>query len=209
MKKALLIIDIQNDFISGSLAIPDGEQIVPIINSLMTAEYYDYIIASQDWHPANHKSFASNNNGTEVFAMGELNGLPQIMWPDHCVQHTWGAEFHHDLLTEKFDYIQQKGTNPEIDSYSAFRDNNQQEITGLDIWIKEHEISILDICGLATDFCVKFSAIDAASLLESTEVRFIQDASKALTTEGELQATEEMQEAGVIIANSEQILDPI
>jgi len=209
MTKALLIVDVQNDFIDGSLAVPNGEEIIHVINSLITSKYYDYIIASQDWHPANHKSFASNNNGTQVFTMGELNGAPQMMWPDHCVQKTWGAEFHHDLLSNNFDFVQQKGINPEVDSYSAFRDNNQNETTGLDVWIKDHDITTLDVCGLATDYCVKFSIIDAVNLLDTTEIRFIPDASKALTVEGEQQATQEMQAAGVIIMNSDQILDQV
>lgn len=161
MKKALIIVDVQNDFCDGgALAVPGANEIIPYINLLMEKGEYDQIIATQDWHPANHKSFASNNN----MNVGEniiLNGVPQFMWPDHCVQNTFGAEFHKDLNKDKINHIIQKGKNTEIDSYSGFQDNNHFMKTGLDDYLKSHDIELVEIVGLATDYCVKFTCIDA------------------------------------------------
>lgn len=161
MKKALIIVDVQNDFCEGgALAVPNANEIIPYINLLTAENIYDEVILTQDWHPADHKSFASNNDKN----VGEtiiLNSVPQFMWPDHCVQDTFGAEFHKDLNREKVTHIIQKGKNSEIDSYSGFQDNNHFMKTGLDDYLKYHDIQLVEIVGLALDYCVKFTALDA------------------------------------------------
>lgn len=164
MKKALIIVDVQNDFCEGgALAVPGANQIIPYINLLMEENEYDEIILTQDWHPENHKSFATTNGKKE----GEtiiLNGIPQFMWPDHCVQGTFGAEFHKDLNLEKVTHTIQKGTDVEFDSYSGFQDNNGKVKTGLDDYLKYHDIELVEIVGLALDYCVKYTCLDAAQL---------------------------------------------
>ena len=164
MKKALIIVDVQNDFCEGgALAVPGSNQIIPYINLLMEENEYDEIILTQDWHPENHKSFASTNDKKE----GEtiiLNGIPQFMWPDHCVQGTFGAKFHKDLNLEKVTHTIQKGTDVEFDSYSGFQDNNGKVKTGLDDYLKYHDIELVEIVGLALDYCVKYTCLDAAQL---------------------------------------------
>lgn len=161
MKKALIIVDVQNDFCEGgALAVPNANEIIPYINLLTESTDYDEVILTQDWHPADHKSFASNN-GRQVGDTIILNEVPQFMWPDHCVQNTFGAEFHKDLNMEKVTHIIQKGKNIEIDSYSGFQDNNHFMKTGLDDYLKYHDIQLVEIVGLALDYCVKFTALDA------------------------------------------------
>ncbi|MBD8662811.1 bifunctional nicotinamidase/pyrazinamidase [Rhizobium sp. CFBP 8752] len=205
--KALLLIDIQNGFCpGGNLAVAHGDDIVPIANSLISDGGYDVIVASQDWHPVNHGSFASQHPGKKPFDMGELSGQPQVMWPDHCVQETPDAEFHPDLDIGAVDYIQQKGENPAVDSYSAFRDNDQAALTGLAGYLRAQQITELDVCGLATDYCVKFSALDAVEMLPDVKVRFIEDASRGITPEGVRAAIEEMRANGVGIIKSSEIL---
>ena len=205
--KALLLIDIQNGFCpGGNLPVPDGDAIVPIANALIENGSYDVIVASQDWHPANHGSFASQHAGAKPFDMGTLSGQPQVLWPDHCVQSTPDADFHPDLNTDAIDYIQQKGENPAVDSYSAFRDNDQAAITGLAGYLRAQQVTELDVCGLATDYCVKFSALDAVSMLPGVKVRFIEDASRGIDPAGVHAAIEEMRASGIAIVNSSQIL---
>jgi nicotinamidase/pyrazinamidase len=205
--KALLIIDVQNGFCpGGNLPVPEGDTIVPIINQLIEDGAYDLIVASQDWHPSNHGSFASQHPGMKPFDMGTLSGQPQVMWPDHCVQGTPDADFHPDLITDAFDYIQQKGENPAVDSYSAFRDNDQAAITGLAGYLKAQLVTELDVCGLATDYCVKFSALDARDMLPDVKVRFIEDASRGIAADGVKAAIAEMREAGVTVVHSTEIL---
>ncbi|MDO1584474.1 bifunctional nicotinamidase/pyrazinamidase [Rhizobium oryzicola] len=205
--KALLLIDIQNGFCpGGNLPVPDGDAIVPIANALIENGSYDVIVASQDWHPANHGSFASQHPGSKPFDMGTLSGQPQVLWPDHCVQGTPDADFHPDLNTDAIDYIQQKGENPAVDSYSAFRDNDQAAITGLAGYLRAQQVTELDICGLATDYCVKFSALDAVSMLPGVKVCFIEDASRGIDPAGVRAAIEEMRASGIAIVKSSQIL---
>ncbi|SIS58218.1 nicotinamidase/pyrazinamidase [Kaistella chaponensis] len=164
MKKALIIVDVQNDFCEGgALAVPGANEIISYVNLLMEENEYDKIVLTQDWHPANHKSFASTN-GKKVGDTIILNGIPQFMWPDHCVQGTSGAEFHKDLNREKVDHIIQKGKNIDFDSYSGFQDNNHFTKTGLDDYLKYHDIQLLEVVGLALDYCVKFTCLDAAQL---------------------------------------------
>jgi nicotinamidase/pyrazinamidase len=205
--KALLLIDMQNGFCpGGNLAVPDGDSVIPVANRLISDGGYDVVVASQDWHPANHGSFASQHPGKKPFEMGELSGQPQVMWPDHCVQGTPDAEFHPDLELSEIDYIQQKGENPAVDSYSAFRDNDHAALTGLAGYLKAQQITELDICGLATDYCVKFSALDARDMLPNVNVRFISDASRGIDPQGIKEAISEMRERGVDIVTSKVIL---
>lgn len=205
--KALLLIDIQNGFCpGGNLPVPEGDKIVPIVNRLIEDGGYDLIVASQDWHPENHGSFASRHPGKKPFEMGELSGQPQMMWPDHCVQETADADFHPDLNTDAIDFIQQKGENPAIDSYSAFRDNDRAAVTGLANYLRAQQVTELDLCGLATDYCVKFSALDAREMLPDVKVRFIKDASRGIDPKGVKQAIAEMEAKGVAIILSRDIL---
>ncbi|WP_321384846.1 bifunctional nicotinamidase/pyrazinamidase [Rhizobium sp.] len=208
MTKALLLIDLQNGFCpGGNLPVAEGNQVIPVANTLMAKGYYDLIIASQDWHPANHGSFASQHPGKQPFEMGELSGQPQVMWPDHCVQGTVDAEFHPDLHTERFDYVQKKGQNPAVDSYSAFRDNDQSSTTGLDGFLKGKGVTTLDVMGLATDFCVKFSVLDALDMLPGVAVHFIVDGSRGISPQGVTDAIAEMQSRGAHVITSAAILE--
>ncbi len=205
--KALLLIDIQNGFCpGGNLPVAHGDEVVPIANRLIENGGYDVIVASQDWHPKNHGSFASQHPGKKPFEMGELSGKPQVMWPDHCVQETPDAEFHPDLNTAAVDYVQQKGENPAVDSYSAFRDNDQAAFTGLADYLRAQQVKELDICGLATDYCVKYSALDAVEMLPGVTVCFIEDASRGIDPEGVKAAIAEMKTKGVGIVTSAEIL---
>jgi nicotinamidase/pyrazinamidase len=207
MKKALLLIDIQNGFCpGGNLAVPGGDEIVSIANALIASGNYDYVVASQDWHPAGHGSFASSHEGKSPFEMGELSGKSQMMWPDHCVQGTDDARFHPALAIGNVDFVQRKGTDPAVDSYSAFRDNDESKETGLHHQLRSKEITRLDICGLATDYCVKFSALDARELLPEVLVVFIEDASRGITPEGVEAAKAEMKANGVFITTSAEVL---
>jgi len=205
--KTLLLIDIQNGFCpGGNLPVAGGDEVVPVANRLIEDGHYDLIIASQDFHPPNHGSFASQHPGKSPFEIGTLNGKPQMLWPDHCVAGTADADFHPDLHAEKIDHIQQKGQNPAVDSYSAFRDNDQSALTGLADYLREKGVSELDLCGLATDYCVKFSAIDAAEMLPGVKLRFIADASRGIDPDGVKAAIGEMHARGVEMTNSAAVL---
>jgi len=163
MTEALLLIDIQNDFMpSGTLPVSNGDEVVPIANKWIRKFDSGLIVATQDWHPVNHGSFASNNPGYKPFTMGQLDGLPQCFWTDHCVQDTEGAEFHPDLLPIPSVFC--KGEDPKVDSYSGFFDNGKRNQTQLDAFLKERGITKLVIMGLATDYCVKFTVLDALAL---------------------------------------------
>lgn len=163
MKKALVIVDVQNDFCTGgNLAVRDGESIINFINSQMD-KGYDLIIATLDFHPKNHKSFASSHN-LPIGSIIKLGDQDQFLWPDHCVQGSKGSELHFDLNQEKIQFIVEKGTNLEIDSYSGFLDNDKKSKTILDSLLKEHNISEIDVCGLALDYCVKATALDGVKL---------------------------------------------
>jgi nicotinamidase/pyrazinamidase len=205
--KALLLIDIQNGFCpGGNLPVPDGDQVVPVANALIDSGRYDLIVASQDWHPAGHGSFASAHPGKAPFEMGELSGKPQMMWPDHCVQGTADAELRSDMHAERIDFIQQKGQNPDVDSYSAFRDNDQAALTGLADYMKAMAVTEIDLLGLATDYCVKFSALDAVDMLPGVTIRFVEDGSRGIDQEGVRQAIEEMRAKGIDIVSSRPLL---
>jgi len=160
--KALILVDIQNDFLpGGALAVPGGDEIVSLANRLM--EDFGIIVATQDWHPPDHGSFAANHPGKEVFESIDLHGLPQTLWPVHCVRDASGAEFAPGLDVRRITRVFQKGTRPEVDSYSGFHDNGHRHSTGMADWLREQGVTHLTVCGLATDYCVKFTALDAVS----------------------------------------------
>lgn len=207
MTKALLLIDIQNGFCpGGNLPVAQGDEVVPVANALMASGHYDLVVASQDWHPRGHGSFASSHQGAKPFDMGELSGKPQVLWPDHCVQGTADAEFHPDLRTDRIDQVQRKGENPAVDSYSAFRDNDRSALTGLAGYLASRDVRTLDVMGLATDYCVKFSALDAVEMLPGVRVRFIEDGSRGIDPAGVLRAIAEMKAAGIAVTQSADIL---
>ncbi|MDT0294453.1 bifunctional nicotinamidase/pyrazinamidase [Mesonia ostreae] len=192
--KALLLIDIQNDFMpSGSLAVPKGDKIVAAANAVQP--HFDLVIASQDWHPPSHVSFAKNHLGKKEFEIIQLEGIEQTLWPAHCAQNTTGAEFHPDLHTQKVETIFRKGTNPALDSYSAFYDNAHQKSTGLAGYLKEKGITKLFFTGLAADICVYFSIKDA--LAEGFECVVFEDAVRALDEETYQKQRKELKEQGV------------
>jgi nicotinamidase/pyrazinamidase len=169
MKSALIVVDVQNDFCpGGALAVPDGQAVVPVINRLM--DRVDLVLATQDWHPADHGSFASQHAGRRPFETIELCGLPQVLWPDHCVQGTPGAELHADLAVARIARVFRKGTDAAVDSYSGFFDNARRRATGLGPWLREQGVEAVLVGGLATDYCVQFTAMDAAILGFSTTV---------------------------------------
>ncbi|GAB5469173.1 MAG: bifunctional nicotinamidase/pyrazinamidase [Rhodospirillales bacterium] len=194
-QEALLIIDVQLDFCSsGALAVPDGEAVVPVINRLQ--QDYELHVLTQDWHPPVHHSFATNHDDKSPFSTTELHYGTQVLWPDHCIQGSPGAEFHPDLQTHGGDVVIRKGFRPEIDSYSAFYENDRKTPTGLAGYLREREVTALALTGLATDFCVCYSALDAVAL--GFEVTLIEQACRAIDLEGSLQeAKRKMVEAGV------------
>ena len=195
---ALLVIDVQNDFCpGGALAVPGGDQIVPGINALM--DQFAAVILTQDWHPSGHLSFASQHTGRAPMEMTQMPYGPQVLWPDHCVQGTPGAAFHPALRADRADLILRKGFRRPIDSYSAFFENDQKTPTGLEGYLKTRGITALTLAGLATDFCVNFSAVDAARLGFTVTVR--QDLCRAIDLHGSLAAAQSgMAQAGVTLA---------
>ncbi|GAA5142837.1 bifunctional nicotinamidase/pyrazinamidase [Prosthecobacter algae] len=193
--KAHLLIDIQNDFMpSGSLAVPGGDEVIPIVNELMPK--YDLVVATQDWHPENHGSFAANHPGKSIFEQILLAGLPQTLWPVHCVQNTGGALFAPGLDTRLIDRVFTKGMNPQIDSYSGLYDNGHSASTGMGEWLKSQAVTELQVAGVATDYCVKFTVLDA--LGEGFDVSLITTACRGVNLQaGDVdRALEEMQAAG-------------
>jgi nicotinamidase/pyrazinamidase len=210
VKTALVIVDVQNDFIpGGALAVPQGDAVVPVINRLQSLKgrLFDLIIATQDWHPPDHGSFAANHPGTHVGDVIDLNGLRQILWPVHCVQHTTGADFVPLLDRSRIDHVIRKGTDPAIDSYSGFFDNGHRKATGLHEYLQSHSIDELDICGLATDYCVKFTALDAKQL--GFTAHLIEDACRGVELHsGDVaDAVEEMRRAGVEVMRSSDAIE--
>ncbi|MCF6313569.1 MAG: bifunctional nicotinamidase/pyrazinamidase [Verrucomicrobiales bacterium] len=203
--KTLIIVDIQNDFLpKGALAVNEGDQIVSIINELIP--HYGHVIATQDSHPDDHGSFADNHDEHEIGEVIDLHGLEQVLWPSHCIQGTLGAQFSPSLNTDEVDHIFQKGTDPKIDSYSAFYDNGHRKATGLAEHLREIATSEVHIVGLATDYCVKFTALDAVA--EGFKTTLIADACRGVNlNSGDVEnAIEEMQHAGIIITTSDVIL---
>lgn len=198
MANALIVIDMQNDFCpGGSLAVPHGDQIIDPINRLM--EDFDAVILTQDWHPADHASFVDNHEGAEPFSVTQMPYGPQVLWPRHCVIGTPGAAFHRDLTVKRADMVLRKGFRAGIDSYSAFYENDHATPTGLAGYLRERGITQLSLVGLAHDFCVAWSAIDAARLGFATQV--IEDACRAIDMDGSLTAARKaMRDAGVTLA---------
>jgi nicotinamidase/pyrazinamidase len=192
--KALLIIDVQNGFCpGGSLEVSDGDRIIPVINKL--SNKFETVIQTQDWHPNGHSSFASVHENKMPFETIEMSYGTQVLWPDHCVQGSPGAEFHSGLDTRQTQLIIRKGFRRKIDSYSAFYENDQITSTGLSGYLQERQIEQLFLTGLALDFCVKWSALDG--LKEGFDVTVIEDAVKGIDIDGSLgQAWNEMQDAG-------------
>lgn len=204
--KALILVDLQNDFCEGgALEVKEGSQVIPIANALMPQ--FDIVVATQDWHPANHGSFAANHLWRKVGQVIDLNGLQQILWPMHCVQNSFGAMFHKRLHTEGVDKVIQKGTDPETDSYSGFFDNGRRHATELHGYLQSENINEVYIMGLATDYCVKFTALDALSLGYTTYL--IEDGSRGVNlNEGDVpNAIEEMKKAGIHIIKSTDLIE--
>lgn len=200
--KTLVLIDVQNDFMpGGSLAVPDGDAIVPVINKIQ--HKFDLIVATQDWHPKGHISFASNHAGKQPFDEIEVHGNSQTLWPDHCVQNTYGAFFHPDLDSQRWESIFRKGTDREIDSYSAFYDNGKLKSTGLAGYLKAKGASQIYFCGLAADICVYYSVYDAFK--EGFACFLIEDASKPLDPQTFETIKEKLAYLGVQIVSSEDI----
>ena len=161
--KTLILVDIQNDFLpGGALAVPKGDEVIPVANRIMPL--FDLVVATQDWHPADHGSFASRHPGRKVGDIIELNGLPQVLWPDHCVQDTRGAAFPERLEVSRINRVFRKGTDAGIDSYSGFFDNGHRKSTGLGELLKSQGVDEVCVMGLATDYCVKFTTLDARKL---------------------------------------------
>jgi len=175
--RALILVDLQYDFMpGGALAVVRGDEVVKIANRVMP--HFSTVVATQDWHPQSHGSFAVNHPGKKPYDLGTLGGAPQVMWPAHCVQGTHGAEFHADLDRARFTEVFQKGTDSNIDSYSGFFDNGHEKATGLGEWLRSRWIEQVYVLGLATDYCVKFTALDARSL--GFDVKLIEDGCRAV-----------------------------
>lgn len=196
----LVIIDVQNDFCpGGALAVPDGDAVVPVVNHL--AGYFSHVVLTQDWHPADHSSFASSHASRKPFEEIDMPYGRQVLWPDHCVQGTEGAAFHKDLVTRRAELVIRKGFRREIDSYSAFFENDRKTPTGLAGYLRERGLTRLVLAGLATDFCVGYSALDARRLGFETIVA--EDACRAIDLDGSLGAMRKaMTEAGAVLTST-------
>lgn len=191
--KTLIIVDIQNDFLKGgNLAVPNGNDVIPVINAIQ--KDFDLILATQDWHPQNHKSFAAQHFGRNTFEIIDLNGLQQVLWPVHCVQGSFGAELHKDLEVNSIEAIFRKGMDTEIDSYSGFFDNGKRKNTGLFGYLKDRQVSEVFVAGLAADFCVYFTANDAMDL--GFKTRIIENASKPINAENWTKLKKEFRQKG-------------
>jgi len=194
--KALLVIDVQNDFLpGGKLEIKGGNQIISKINDIMNS--YNLIVATKDWHPENHISFSSNHEGKNVGDIIKHNGINQILWPNHCIQETFGSKFPKELNHNKINKIIYKGTNKDIDSYSGFNDNAKDASTELSIFLKDKGVDKLDCVGLATEYCVKHTALDAVK--EGFNTRVIMSCTKGLSNNDIKDAINEMRLNGIVI----------
>jgi nicotinamidase/pyrazinamidase len=202
MGRALILVDIQKDFMKGgSLEVPNASEILPVVNGLMENHDWDLVVATKDWHPAYHKSFASQHDGKNVFDVIDLNGVEQVLWPNHCIQGSKGAEIHDEIHNEHIDEFIVKGTNELVDSYSGFFDNGQVLQTDLADILDDNDIDKVYIVGLATDYCVKFTALDSADLGFETYV--ITDGVRGL--DGAEAALKEMADSGVYLTTLEAI----
>ncbi len=201
---ALILVDIQNDFLpGGALAVPEGDRIVPIVNSLLPR--FELIVATQDWHPPGHASFAANHPGRKPYEQIDLDGLPQTLWPVHCVQNTGGALLAPALDTRRVARVFPKGTDARIDSYSGLFDNGHRQSTGLAEWLHERGVTGIHVVGLATDYCVKFTALDAVQ--EGFRVHLIEDACRGvnLAPDDTDRALDQMRNAGVRVIRSREV----
>lgn len=202
---ALIIVDLQNDFVEGgALAVPGGRDVIPLANLLQSR--FHLVAGTQDWHPADHGSFAANHPGHNVYDIIDLNGLPQVLWPVHCVQNSYGAEFVEDLNRDGWSAVFQKGIDPGIDSYSGFFDNAKRRSTGLAEFLRERGVRDVYLLGLATDYCVRFTALDALEL--GFHVTVIEDACRGVNVNpgDTVAALQEMRNAGAQISASDEIL---
>ncbi len=205
MMRALVVVDVQNDFLPGGpLPAPAADEVVPVINRLMPA--FVLVVAAQDWHPRDHGSFAANHPGRKPGDVIDLDGLPQILWPVHCVQETPGAAFAPGLNVQRFERVFRKGTNPRVDSYGAFFDNGRRQDTGLCDFLRQHGVDQIFVAGLTTDYCVKCTALDARSLGFRTTV--VLDGCRGVNVQpGDVdRAIKEMKAAGVGIMDSAAVL---
>lgn len=202
--KALLVVDLQNDFCEGgALEVPGGSTIVPVVNQLINS--FDAVIQTQDWHPEGHSSFASSHNDKEPFNTIDMDYGAQVLWPDHCIQGSKGADFHPDLETNKTQVIIRKGFRREIDSYSTFYENDHETKTGLTGYLNSRGITDLYTVGLAADFCVKWSVLDGID--EGFTMHIIEDAVKGIDLDGSLDAAwDEMKSKGVQVVQSKSLL---
>jgi nicotinamidase/pyrazinamidase len=203
---ALILVDLQNDFVpSGALAVKDGDAVIPVANRLLQSSRFDVVVATQDWHPPGHGSFAANHPGRKPGELIELDGLTQVLWPVHCVQNTRGAQFVDALATAGIDQVFTKGTDPAVDSYSGFFDNGHRRSTGLGDFLKNRGVTDVYILGLATDYCVKFTALDAGQLGFNTYL--VEDGCRGVELKpGDIErAVQEMKAAGVTITSSDQV----
>ena len=200
--RALIIVDIQNDFVTGGkLEVPYGEQIIPLVNLL--CKRFPLVVATQDWHPQNHKSFASNHPEKNPFEKIMLEELEQVLWPDHCVQGSRGAEFHPLLNMNPVEAIFRKGMAPDIDSYSGFFDNGHKKSTGLAGYLKERGVQTVYVCGLAGDYCVYYTAKDA--LEQGFNTVLVEDATRAIDKEGFAKAKAALRAKGAKIIDSQEL----
>jgi nicotinamidase/pyrazinamidase len=204
MTRALVLVDLQYDFLpGGALAVAHGDETIEIAKQLMPR--FDTVVATQDWHPRDHQSFAANHAGKTPGEMIELGGLPQVLWPVHCVQGSRGAELHDELERPRITAVFRKGIDPEVDSYSGFFDNGHKKATGLGDWLRQKKVSRLYVLGLATDFCVKFTVLDARQL--GFDVWLVEDGCRGvnLAPGNDAVAVAEMRAAGATIINSSTI----
>ncbi len=202
---ALIVVDIQNDFLpGGALAVPDGDATIAVANAVMPA--FDVVVATQDWHPSGHHSFAVQHPGRRVGEVIEVGGVPQVLWPVHCVEDTRGAAFAEQLEVGRFTAVFRKGTDPAVDSYSGFFDNGRRHATGLGEWLRARRVTHVSVLGLATDYCVKFTALDAVDL--GFHTRLIADGCRAveLAPGDAARALAELQAAGVEVVDSAVVL---
>ena len=206
--RGLIVVDLQNDFMpGGALAVPDGDAVVPVANRVM--RNLDLVVASQDWHPADHGSFASQHPGKHPGEVVDLNGLEQILWPNHCVEGTDGAAFHADVAADRVTKVFRKGTDVGLDSYSTFFDNAHRKSTGMADYFREQGVTDVYLLGLATDYCVKFSALDAVEC--GFKVHVIEDGCRGIDMHpGDVsKAFDEMRAAGVEVVTSDETKPPV
>ena len=202
--KALILVDIQNDFLpGGALAVPHGDEVVPVANKV--SPRFDLVVATQDWHPPDHGSFAANHPGTQPYQVIDLEGLPQVLWPVHCVQESRGAALHDELEKGRIARVFQKGVDRGVDSYSGFYDNGRRRSTGMGEWLREQGVNSVYVMGLATDYCVKFTALDART--DGLDVYLVEDGCRGVELKpGDCErAIDELRAAGVTVLDSGDI----